>query len=82
MSIEIIAFAGRPWPVDIPSDDVHRVGSFESLAEACEAFTAVEFVTLTTLHGCLRWRGWSPQSGMIIQLERPIDARDTLPLAS
>ncbi len=72
MTIEFIAYAGRPWPLEQDCDVLRQVGTFASLDEAWRAFRSVEFVPLPTLKGRLRWRGWSPQLGMIIQIERPV----------
>ena len=71
MSLDFIAYSGRPWPIDQESEALRRVGRFETLTEACLAFGSVEFVQLPPLEGQLRWRGWSP-SGMIVQIERPL----------
>lgn len=70
MSLDFIAYAGRPWPIDQESAALRRVGRFESMTEACNAFGSVDFVQLPTLEGQLRWRGWSPEPGMIVQIER------------
>ncbi len=72
MSLDFIAYAGRPWPVDQDSDTLRRVGRFDTLTEACRAFGSIEFVQLPTLAGRLRWRGWSPQAGLIVQIERAV----------
>ncbi|MDO5285562.1 MAG: hypothetical protein Q4G45_01900 [Actinomycetia bacterium] len=70
-----VVYAGRPWPVDQESDVLRQVGRFSSLDEALSAFSGVEFHRLPVRDGRLRWRGWSPQSGLIIQIERPVSVQ-------
>ena len=67
-------YSGRPWPVEQVSDERRCVAHFDTFLSAREAFLAVDFVALPSLAGRLRWRGWSPQLGMIVQIERPIVA--------
>jgi hypothetical protein len=67
-----VVYAGRPWPVDQEADALRLVGRFASLDEALGAFVPVEFQCLPARDGRLRWRGWSPQAGLIIQIERPV----------
>lgn len=75
-------FAGRAWPIDEDSDSLRLVAQFRSLAEARRAFSSVQFVPLPPRGGILRWRGWAPQLGMIIQIERAGANEPALPLAS
>ncbi|HOB03871.1 MAG TPA: hypothetical protein PKM36_01210 [Propionibacteriaceae bacterium] len=82
MSLDFIAYAGRPWPIDQVSDALRQVGYFDSLTEACLAFGSIEFVQLPTLAGRMRWRGWSPQQGLIVQIERPLFSDGLLRVAS
>ena len=70
MSTSFIAYAGKPWPVEQDSDVLRQVGRFCTLDEAQRAFRPVAFTNLPTLHGRLRWRGMSPQYGLIVQIER------------
>ena len=42
--------------------------------EAQRAFRSVSFRSLPTLHGRMRWRGSSPQYGLIVQIERSVAA--------
>lgn len=72
MSIEFIVYAGRPWPLDADCDDIRVVGHFTSLAEVRAAFGGIDFTSLPVRHGRLRWRGWSPSAGRIVQVERPM----------
>jgi hypothetical protein len=74
MSAPFIAYAGKPWPVEQESDVLRQVGRFCSLEEAQRAFRPVAFTHLPTLNGLMRWRGMSPQFGLIVQIERPIAA--------
>ena len=74
MSTPFIAYAGKPWPVEQDSDVLRQVGRFNTLGEAQRAFRSVAFAPLPSLHGRLRWRGSSPQCGLIIQIERPVAA--------
>lgn len=80
MSLDFTAYAGRPWPIDESSDALRRVGRFDSLTAACLAFAFVDFVQLPPLFGRMRWRGWSPQAGMIVQIERPLSTEAGLQL--
>ncbi len=81
MSLDFIAYAGKPWPIDEPSDALRRVGRFDSLTEACRAFGSIEFILLPPFAGRMRWRGWSPQSGLIVQIERPLLSEPRLRVA-
>ena len=74
MITAFIAYAGKPWPVEQDSDVLRQVGRFCSLDEAQRAFRPVAFTHLPTLHGRLRWRGMSPQCGLIVQIERSVAA--------
>lgn len=74
MTSPFIAYAGKPWPVEQDSDALRQVGLFGSLDEAQRAFRSVAFRSLPTLHGRLRWRGSSPQYGLIVQIERLVAA--------
>jgi hypothetical protein len=74
MSAPFIAYAGKPWPVEQESDVLRQVGRFCSLEEAQRAFRPVAFTHLPTLNGRMRWRGMSPQFGLIVQIERPVAA--------
>jgi len=74
LSTSFIAYAGKPWPVEQDSDVLRQVGRFCSLEEAQRAFRPVSFTHLPTLHGRMRWRGMSPQYGLIVQIERPVAA--------
>jgi hypothetical protein len=82
MSLNFIAYAGRPWPIDQDSDALRRVGRFDSLSEACTAFGSIDFVQLPAYAGRLRWRGWSPQPGLIVQIERSLTGDTLLRYAS
>ncbi len=81
MNLDFIAYAGRPWPVDQDSDALRLVGQFSSLTEACLAFGSIDFVQLPAFGGRLRWRGWSPQAGLIVQIERPFSSGPVLRVA-
>jgi hypothetical protein len=74
VSTPFIAYAGKPWPVEQDSDVLRQVGRFCTLDEAQRAFRPVSFTNLPTLHGRMRWRGMSPQYGLIVQIERPVAA--------
>jgi len=74
MSTTFIAYAGKPWPVQQDSDVLRQVGRFCSLGEAQRAFRPVAFTHLPTFNGRLRWRGMSPQYGLIVQIERSVAA--------
>jgi hypothetical protein len=62
--------AGTPWL----TESISQVGRFCSLDEAQRAFRPVAFTNLPTLHGRMRWRGMSPQYGLIVQIERSVAA--------
>lgn len=79
MTIEFIVYAGRPWPRDAVSDDVRVVGHFASLAEVRAAFGGIDFEALPVKHGRLRWRGWSPSAGRIVQVERATCRQQIVP---
>ena len=74
MTSPFIAYAGKPWPVEQDSNVLRQVGRFGTLDEAQRAFRSVAFRSLPTLHGRMRWRGSSPQYGLIVQIERSIAA--------
>ena len=74
MTSPFIAYAGKPWPVEQDSNVLRQVGRFVTLDEAQRAFRSVAFRSLPTLHGRMRWRGSSPQCGLIVQIERSIAA--------
>ena len=78
MNLDFVAYAGRPWPVDQHSDALRQVGRFDSMTEACRAFGSIDFVQLPPLDGTLRWRGWSPQSALVVQIERSLVGSDLL----
>lgn len=82
MSPEFEVYAGRAWPVDEETDSLRHVAHFHSLAAARRAFSSVDFVSIPALDGRLRWRGWAPQAGMIVQIERPVAASTPFQLAS
>ncbi len=67
-----VAYAGRAWPVEQEPDAHRKVGSFATLSEALCAFACVDFRPLPALGGRLRWRGWSPHAGLIVQIERQV----------
>jgi hypothetical protein len=74
MTSSFIAYAGRPWPVEQDSNVLRQVGRFCTLDEAQRAFRSVAFRSLPSLNGRMRWRGSSPQYGLIVQIERSIAA--------
>ena len=74
MTSPFIAYAGKPWPVEQDSNVLRQVGRFGTMDEAQRAFRSVAFRSLPTLHGRMRWRGSSPQYGLIVQIERSVAA--------
>lgn len=74
MKRSVVAYAGRPWPIDESPDDLREVARFTSLDQALKAFRPVSFIELPALNGRTRWRGMSPKSGLIVQIERPLSA--------
>lgn len=74
MNRSVVAYAGKPWPIDERTDDLREVGRFTSFDQALRAFRPVTFVQLPALDGRTRWRGMSPKNGLIVQIERPLSA--------
>lgn len=74
MNTDFIVYAGKPWPVEEDSDVLRQVGRFCTMDEVQRAYRSVAFRSIPTLHGRLRWRGASPQCGLIVQIERPVAA--------